>query len=141
LHIQNAQQAVCPKFYADGSAAVMYDTITRSEQVNGSEAIDQRYKNFILKQFGSSFYDDLIEYSSQQIPHQGLYYLNQSLQSVVKKHSFTNWRFLQLQQQSSNGEPEVLPTFSVIDARENKFSDKDVQKGIFLINFWGTWCW
>lgn len=140
LHIQNAQQSVCRKIYADGSVAVINDTIARSLQVNGSDAIDQWYKNIILNQLGSSFSVDSIEYSTQQIPHQGLNFLIQSLPSVVKKHSLSNWGFLQLQQQTSNGEPEVLPAFSVIDARENKFSDKDLQKGIFLINFWGTWC-
>ena len=35
---------------------------------------------------------------------------------------------------------EVVPSFVVTDARGKTFRDQDLKKGIFLIDFWGTWC-
>jgi thiol-disulfide isomerase/thioredoxin len=35
---------------------------------------------------------------------------------------------------------DVVPSFGVIDARGKSFSHQDLEKGIFLIDFWGTWC-
>ena len=35
---------------------------------------------------------------------------------------------------------DVVPSFVVTDARGKTFSDQDLKKGIFLIDFWGTWC-
>jgi thiol-disulfide isomerase/thioredoxin len=35
---------------------------------------------------------------------------------------------------------DVLPSFVVTDARGKTFRDQDLNKGIFLIDFWGTWC-
>lgn len=113
---------------------------TRYADRSLTDSITSAYKDFILCHPNSYLSLDLIEYCNQKMPNQDLYFLLQSLNPGIKKHSFYKWQLLQLQQQISKGEPEKLPAFNIIDARKKTFSHQDLQKGIFLIDFWGTWC-
>ena len=47
---------------------------------------------------------------------------------------------MMLQLHIVSGDQDTVPFFKVIDARGKTFTDQDLQKGIFLLDFWGTWC-
>lgn len=129
------------------TAIIKNNTQTHYNAVNSvyadgslTDPITSAYKDFVLRHPNSYLSLDLIEYCNQKMPNQDLYFLLQSLNPDIKKHSFYKWQFLQLQQQISKGEPEKLPAFNILDARKKTFSHNDLQQGIFLIDFWGTWC-
>jgi thiol-disulfide isomerase/thioredoxin len=71
-------------------------------------------------------------------------FLGKSLQSNAILTNMATSSFSSVEMKSQlhivSGDQDTVPSFKVTDARGKTFTDQDLQKGIFLLDFWGTWC-
>jgi thiol-disulfide isomerase/thioredoxin len=104
------------------------------------DSLKFRYKEYIINHPNSYASLDLLMWGYKSFGLTEAARLIEGLNEQIQNHTLTIYLQDKIKMDLSISDGKPLPSFNIQDERGNIFSDNNIREGLFLIDFWGTWC-